>query len=61
MPDLHGLDKDESSETMEESGIDDYTVEWHEGENPLVVVDQVPDAGETIDDETEVRIVLSGR
>ena len=60
MPDLSGMRKDEAAATLREHGIDDWTEKWSEGPNPLVVVDQVPDPGETVDEDTEVEISLSG-
>lgn len=60
MPDLSGMREDEATTVLEEEGIENVTVEWHEGTTPMVVVDQEPDAGESVLDDTEVRIVLSG-
>ena len=60
MPDLSGMREDEATAVLEEEGIEDWTVEWHEGANPMVVVDQEPEAGEPVIDDSEVRIVLSG-
>ena len=60
MPDLSGMSKDAATRTLEDAGIKDWTEEWQEGTKPLVVIDQVPEAGETVSDDTEVRVVLSG-
>ncbi|HYN35359.1 MAG TPA: PASTA domain-containing protein [Actinomycetota bacterium] len=60
MPDLTGMRNDESTEAMDEAGIEDYTVEWREGSDPLVVIDQTPEAGEPVTSETEVSVTLSG-
>ena len=60
MPDLLGMREDEATAVLEEEGIEDVTVEWHEGTKPMVVVDQEPEAGDSVSDNSEVRIVLSG-
>lgn len=61
MPDLSGMRKDEAAAALRANGIRDWTEKWSEGSNPLVVVDQEPDAGEPVDLDTEVLISLSGR
>ncbi len=61
MPELFGMREDEASEALTENGIDDWTVEWHEGENPSVVVNQKPKPGLPVEQETEVLIILSGK
>lgn len=61
MPDLEGMRNHESEEAMDEAGISDYTIEWREGSDPLVVIDQTPGAGEPVMSETEVSVTLSGR
>ena len=60
MPDLSGMREGEAEAVLEEEGIEDWTVEWHEGTKPAVVVDQEPEAGDSVSDNSEVRIVLSG-
>lgn len=60
MPDLTGMSNDESAEAMEDAGIEDYTVHFVEGPNPLEVIDQDPDPGEPINSESEVLVNLSG-
>lgn len=60
MPDLSGLHKDEATEALQSEGIEDWTVEWHEGTKPMVVVNQEPEAGAPVTDDSEVRITLSG-
>ena len=61
MPDLSGMREEEASAVLRANGIEDWTVEWAEGENPMVVVDQEPDAGQPVEPDTEVVISLSGR
>ena len=60
MPDLSGMREREASAALRESGIEDWTVKWAEGPNPLVVIDQEPDAGRPVGPETDVLISLSG-
>ena len=60
MPDLLGMREDEATAVLEEEGIEDWTVEWHEGAKPMVVVDQEPEAGDSVSSNSEIRIVLSG-
>ena len=61
MPDLSGMREEEASAVLRDNGIEDWTVEWAEGENPMVVVDQEPDAGQPVEPDTDVVISLSGR
>ena len=61
MPDLSGIREDEATAALEEEGIEDWTVEWHEGTKPMVVVDQEPDEGDSVSENSEVQIVLSGQ
>ena len=60
MPDLSGMRKDEATATLRENGIEDWSENWSEGPNPLVVVDQEPNPGEPVGSDTEVEISLSG-
>ena len=60
MPDLSGMSKDEATFILLKEGVEDWTVEWHEGANPLVVVDQEPEPGDPVTEETEALVVLSG-
>ena len=61
MPDILGMNKDDSAEAMSDAGIDDWTVEWREGDEPLKVIYQSPDPGTPIEYEMEIKITLSGR
>ena len=60
MPDLSGMSKDGATFILLKEGVEDWTVEWHEGTKPTIVIDQEPEAGDSVSDNSEVLIVLSG-
>ena len=61
MPDVLGMHEDEATETLENAGIEDWTVKWIEGPKRTVVTRQVPDPGEAVTPDEEVFITLDGR
>ena len=60
MPDLTGMTKDEYGEALNDAGIVKWSEIWREGDNPLKVISQTPQAGEPVTAATEVRITVSG-
>ena len=61
MPDLSGMREIEATEALKNAGIDDWTVGFSQGPNPMVVTDTNPEAGEAVEPDTEVKITLDGR